>query len=123
MVVAGVLQMVDVKASGSVKDYYQDDCAVQVYVARKAGLPLAELALAHLDTKWVYPGGGDYKGLLVENDLTKDVFGRAKEVEEWIATARTVASKRKEPESGTGSHCHDPYDCGFVGYCESLREA
>ncbi len=114
-------RMVEVKASGSVKDHYHDDCAVQAYVARKAGLPLASIALAHVDTKWVYPGDGDYDGLLIEQDLTKDVFGRGSQVEEWIATARSVAAKRKEPSAGTGTHCHDPHDCGFISYCTSLE--
>ncbi len=115
-------RMVEVKATGSVKDYHRKDCAVQAYVARKAGLPLASLSLAYIDTSWVYPGGGEYDGLLVEEDLTQESFGRGKDVEGWIETARSVAAKRQEPVGRTGDHCHDPYDCGFIGYCTSLEK-
>jgi hypothetical protein len=113
-------RMVEVKGSTSVKDYQRNDVAVQAYVARKSGLSLAELAIAHVDSSWVYPGDGDYEGLLTEVDLTAEAFGRGKEVEGWIAQAQSVAARRTEPPLRTGDHCHDPYDCGFIGYCTSL---
>ena len=59
-----VWRMVEVKSSTSVKDYHRDDAAVQAYVARASGVPLASVSLAHVDSSWVYPGGGDYQGLL-----------------------------------------------------------
>ncbi|MBX9612268.1 MAG: DUF2779 domain-containing protein [Burkholderiales bacterium] len=111
-------RMVEVKSSASVKGYHRDDAAIQAYVARNAGVPLASLALACIDSKWVYPGGGDYQGLLVEEDLTKEAFARASEVKAWIAEAQAIAAKRKEPKLGTGDHCNDPFECGFVGYCQ-----
>ncbi len=30
-------------------------------------------------------------------------------------------ARRKEPSAGTGPHCHDPHDCGFISYCASLE--
>lgn len=109
--------MIEVKASSAVKEYQRNDVAVQAYVARKSGLPLAKLSLAHIDTSWVYPGRGDYEGLLVEEDLTEEAFGRSKDVETWISTAQAVAARRKEPALRTGPHCNDPYPCGFEEYC------
>jgi hypothetical protein len=103
-----VWRMIEVKSSTSVKDYHRDDTAVQAFVARSAGVPLASIALAHIDTSWVYPGGDDYRGLLAENDLTIDAFGRENEVKGWIADAQAVARKRTEPKTGTGRHCGEP---------------
>ncbi|HWO99623.1 MAG TPA: hypothetical protein VNL74_03240 [Methylococcus sp.] len=60
-------RMVEVKASTQIKDYHYNDCAVQAWVCRKAGLPLGRVELAHVDTGFVYPGGGDYRGLLKGN--------------------------------------------------------
>ncbi len=48
-------RMVEVKASTSVKDYQRDDVAVQAYVARKSGLPLAAIAVAHIDSAGSIP--------------------------------------------------------------------
>ena len=112
-------RMVEVKSSTSVKDYHRDDTAIQAFVANAAGVPLSSIALAYIDSAWVYPGGGDYQGLLVEEDLTKEDFAREAEVKAWIAEAQVIAVKRKEPKQGTGGHCNDPYECGFLGYCQS----
>lgn len=112
-------RMIEVKSSTSVKDYHRDDTAIQAFVARNAGVPLTSVALAHIDNTWVYPGGDDYQGLLVENDLTAEAFAREDEVKGWIAGAQAVARKRKEPAICTGRQCSDPYECGFLTYCQS----
>lgn len=114
-----VWRMIEVKSSTSVKDYHRDDIAIQSFVVRKAGVPLASIALAHIDTNWIYPGGEDYQGLLVENDLTADAFARGNEVEGWIVDAQTIADRSAEPAMCTGRHCGDPYECGFLAYCQS----
>lgn len=112
-------RMIEVKSSTSLKDYHRDDAAIQAFVARKVGVPLASVALAYIDSQWVYPGGEDYQGLLNENDLTEEAIGREPEVIEWIANAHAIARKRSEPAMGTGSHCSKPYECGFLAYCQS----
>ena len=112
-------RMIEVKSSASVKDYHQDDAAVQAYVARGSGVPLVSVSLAHIDSTWVYPGNGDYQGLLVEHDLTDEAFGREDEVKSWISEAQKIVSKRKEPQRRTGKHCNAPYECGFLAYCQS----
>lgn len=71
-----VWRMVEVKSSTEVKDYHRDDAAFQSCIARSAGVPLASIALAHIDSDWVYPGGGEYAGLLIESDLTEDASPR-----------------------------------------------
>lgn len=111
--------MVEVKSSTEIMDYHRDDLAIQAFVARQSGLPLASISLAHVDSSWVYPGEGDYRGLLVEEDLTQEAFGRAEEVQQWISEAQTIVARRKEPLMQTGSHCSDPYECGFYAYCRA----
>lgn len=112
-------RMVEVKSSTSVKDYYREDIAIQTYVARSTGVALSSVALAHINSSWVYPGGGNYQGLLHENDLTTESFARESDVKSWIADAQAVASQSVEPKIHTGRHCHEPFECGFLAYCES----
>jgi hypothetical protein len=112
-------RMVEVKSSSEVKDYHRDDAAVQAFAARGAGVPLLSIALAHIDTSWTYPGGGDYAGLLVEHDLTGEAYSREAEVRQWIAGARVVVEQPEEPGIQMGRHCGEPWPCGFAGYCES----
>lgn len=112
-------RMVEVKSSTEVKDYHRDDVAIQAYIARKSGVPLASIALAHIDSDWTYPGKGDYQGLLSECDLTSEAFGREAEVKDWIAAAHKVVAKKAEPKICTGVQCSEPYECGFIDYCQS----
>lgn len=112
-------RMVEVKSSTKVKDYHRDDAAIQSFIARNAGVPLASIALAHIDSGWVYPGDEDYRGLLNECDLTQEAFSRNDEVKKWIAAAQETVGKEAEPEIGTGDHCGYPFACGFFDYCQS----
>ena len=112
-------RMVEVKSSTSVKDYHRDDVAVQAYIAKAAGVQLSAIALAHIDSQWTYPGGQDYSGLLVENDLSLEAFGRTAEVTAWISDAQAVAQQQHEPVIHTGPQCSAPYECGFLGHCQS----
>jgi hypothetical protein len=112
-------RIVEVKSSTSVKDYHRDDAAIQAFVARSAGVALDGIALAHIDNSWTYPGGGDYRGLLVEQDLTDEAFAGGAEVEAWIARAQAIAAQGQEPVVRPGGQCSTPYDCGFVAHCRS----
>lgn len=114
-------RMIEVKSSTSVKDYHRDDAAIQASVAIQSGAPLTSIALAHIDSGWTYPGGNNYQGLLVEEDLTEEAFGRGPEVADWISEAQAVARKRNEPEVRTGPHCNDPFECPFLAYCQGQQ--
>ena len=110
-------RMVEVKSSTSVKDYYLDDVAIQSFVARESGVPLVGVSLSHIDSSWIYKGDGDYRGLLVEKDLTQIAFSRADEVRTWIAAAHAVASHESPPAIDTGLQCEDPFPCSFSAHC------
>lgn len=110
-------RMVEVKSSASVKDYQRDDIAIQAFVASSAGAVLKSVAIAHIDSKWVYPGEEKYKGLLTEEDVTDEVLGRRDEIVTWIKDARSVAEAKEEPAIRMGAHCSNPFDCNFNSYC------
>ncbi len=112
-------RMVEVKSATNVKDYYLEDAAIQATVARAAGLALESIAVAYIDKTWVYPGDGDYRGLLVEEDVSKDAFAAAAVVGALVREALAVVQLAAEPERATGDHCSSPYACGFSSYCRS----
>ena len=115
-------RMVEVKSSTGVKPYHHDDIAIQGCIARMAGVNLEAIALAHIDSTWVYPGNQQYHGLLKEVDLTEEALTRDAEVADWIAQAQIVAAKPKEPLCSTGKHCFDPFECGFLAHCQSFEK-
>jgi hypothetical protein len=110
-------RMVEVKSNASVKPIHKEDVAIQVFVARAAGLKLQSVSLAHVDTDWVYPGGEEYTGLLKEVDLTDEAMAMQEDVSAWVANAQTVAAKRTEPKAAMGTQCNKPYACAFQAYC------
>ena len=110
-------RMVEVKSSTQVKEYHQDDLAVQSFVARAAGVQLTAVALACIDSSWVYPGGGDYRGLLKEHDLTADAQARHEGVKGWIAQAQDVVAREEAPAIAIGDQCDTPFECGFYAHC------
>lgn len=110
-------RMVEVKSTTSVKDCHSDDVGIQAFIARSSGVSLQAVALAHIDTTWVYLGDEDYQGLLKETDLTEQAFSRSDEVESWIAEARNIDALPNEPIVDPGIQCSEPYLCGFVDHC------
>lgn len=112
----GGWRLVEVKAATSVKDEYAVDCAIQVWVLANCGLPPTRVLLAHVDNTFVYAGGGDYRGLLVEEDVTEDVQPLLPLVPDWIASARHVI-EGAEPVLAVGAHCFEPWSCPFTDHC------
>ena len=109
--------MIEVKSSTSMKDYHYDDLVVQAFAVKAAGIPLASISLAHIDSSWTFPGGADYRGLLKENDLTAETLSRTNEVNEWIIQAQNIVDQPTEPLIQTGSQCFSPFECSFYDYC------
>lgn len=112
---AGGYRLVEVKSASSVKDYYGDDVAIQRWVVG-AHLPLVGTELAHVDTGFVYPGGGDYRGLFANAPMDAATEELLEEVPGWVEGARTTISS-DEPGIEPGDHCSDPYPCPFVDHC------
>lgn len=114
--VRGGFDLVEVKSSGSVKDYHLEDAAIQAWVAGKAGLPVKRTKIAHIDTAFVYRGDDDYHGLFAHADISDEVAAYAKSIPKWIKAAqRTLAGD--EPEVEPGVQCSKPFSCPFSGYC------
>lgn len=110
-------RMVEVKSSTSVKPYQVDDLAIQAFVARASGLRLQQVAIACVDSSWVYQGDGNYDGLLVETDLTDAALRRDVEIQGWIAQAQAVVGQQVFPETPVGIQCTSPYPCSFLSHC------
>ena len=112
----GGWKVVEVKASTSVKDYHKLDCAIQLWVMRESGLPVTSISLAHINNQFVYPGNGDYDGLLVEHDLTEEANGLKQAVVDLLVDAREAVTGPM-PDINVGAHCNKPYACQFQSYC------
>lgn len=109
-------RMLEVKSSSKVKPHHITDAAIQSWVVRRAGLDLSRVLITHVDTSFVYPGGGDYEGLLAHEDITREAADVARGVPGWIRAARNTLDGT-DPRTEPGSQCNDPYDCPFIDHC------
>jgi CRISPR/Cas system-associated exonuclease Cas4 (RecB family) len=112
-------ELIEVKSSASLKGSHHDDLAIQTYVALAAGLPLAAARVAHIDTRFTYPGHDDYQGLLREIDLTSEVLSRRDEVAQWVRAGQSIVAQVTPPEVATGWQCRSPYPCAYLRHCRS----
>lgn len=112
----GSWRIIEVKASTKLKPEHLNDCAVQVWVHRNAGIPLSRITLAHVDNQFIYPGDDDYQGLFVETDVTDEVAALQPAVPVWVGQARQAVAGPM-PEVPVGQHCTSPYECPFIAFC------
>ena len=111
---------VEVKSGTSVKDVHVVDCAIQYWVMRNSGLKLRSIALAHIDNQFVYQGDGDYRGLIIEEDVTERVLEFVDSVPALVAKARGAISGGV-PDIPVGAHCSSPYGCQFLAHCWPMQ--
>lgn len=104
---------------GTPKDHHLNDLAIQAWVMLESGNPMVRAELNLLDNRWRYPGGGDYAGLFRQLDVTDEVAGRKGNVPNWRDEAERILVGEM-PETRTGKHCSDPYDCPFQDFCQEL---
>jgi len=114
---SGGYRMVEVKSATSVKEYYLEDAAIQRWVVGDA-IPIAGVEIAHIDNGFVYPGGGDYRGLFKHVPVDAEVGAIVPDVTNWIDGARLTLSGA-EPSIEPGEQCADPFECPFQSYCDS----
>ena len=113
---SGSVRLVEVKSSTRVKPVNHIDCAVQAWVLAGAGLAPERIELAHVNNRFVYPGGGDYDGLLLFADLSDKIRPLLDEVPHWLADYRQMLAG-EVPEIRVGPQCRNPYECAFLDYC------
>jgi hypothetical protein len=114
--VAGQNRMIEIKSTTSVKDEHVTDCAIQAWVLEETPARPESIALGYIDNEFIYPGNGDYRGLLAEQDITAQVSAGLGKVPGWLRAAQ-AALAGPEPSVTIGTRCNTPYECPFIGYC------
>ena len=113
----GRYRLVEVKATTGVAEHHLQDAAIQAWVIGGAGYPVDAVSIAHIDRSFVYPGGGDYRGLLKEVDVTQDIaalLGRVPAM--TLECQQSLAGPL--PDIAVGKQCGEPYSCPFLRHCD-----
>jgi hypothetical protein len=112
----GVWRMVEVKSATRVKEHHLQDVAVQAWATEGAGVPLAAISVAVVDTGFVYPGGGAYAGLLREVPVADQVRPLMAVIPGWVRGFGELLAGPM-PAVRVGGHCGRPFPCPFVAFC------
>jgi hypothetical protein len=108
----GGFNMIEVKATKSLKDEHIPDATIQTHVLQRCGIDVARSEIMHLNSEYRHPEGE----LFQRTDVTAEVAAYlpqiAAEIEEQL---RTIHGPR--PEEGFGPRCHKPRKCPFLGRC------
>jgi hypothetical protein len=106
--------VIEVKSSTKVTLEHIPDVAIQVWVARRAGLAVTRAEVMHLDTDFRHPDRGD---LFARTDVTEKVEALQAEIPEMIE-AQLAALAAAQPAIPAGTHCwRIDRDCPFWGRC------
>ncbi len=108
--------LIEVKSSTKVKPEHLPDAAVQVYVARKAGLDVKRVEIMVLNRQCRFP---DLKNLFTRHDVTKDVLALVKTVEKNAKKFLSTLNLPAAPAARIGAHCHSPRPCPFKSRCHA----
>jgi len=113
----GRYRMVEVKSATRLKEYHLQDVAVQGWVTEGAGVPLDGMSVAVIDTGYVYPGGGDYHGLLREIPVADQARPLMAHIPGWVRGFNELLAGPL-PAIRTGPQCRRPFECPFISFCE-----
>jgi hypothetical protein len=104
--------LVEVKSARSVRAHHLADVAIQVYVARAAGLDVRKAEVMHL-------AAGDEAAELAfaRVDVTADVERLLCDIPRQVEAQR-VALSGPLPVAVAGPHCHAPFQCAFTQRCQ-----
>jgi hypothetical protein len=108
--------LAEVKSTTGVKAYHHGDLATQVWVLGGCGLQVSSAVIRHIDNRFVLTRVGDYRGLFIDRPLLDVLEERIAERPALAQAARDVLAG-PEPAIEPGSHCSDPFDCGFARHC------
>jgi hypothetical protein len=110
--------LTEIKGATAVKDVHIDDVAVQALALEQAGVPMERFRLMHINGGFVYPGGDDYRGLFVHEDITERVVAHRPFIADQLRALRLVCAG-EQPDVHIGSHCKNPYPCPFHAHCRA----
>jgi len=113
-------EMVEIKASTSLKSEHIRDATIQAYVLKSCGLTLKKIKIGHINSSFIYKGDDKYNDLLVEVDITEKVFEEICNVEKWINDILYLTDiNSPAPSSTVGNQCTTPYPCNYIERCDN----
>lgn len=114
------VDIIEVKATTSVKDHQVDDVAFQTYVLERDGYRVNRVILMYLNSNYVRQGDLDVYELFCQEDVTVRAKGCVMTAP-LIEQAREVLAETAEPDHELSLNCERPYECPAKAYCRQCK--
>jgi hypothetical protein len=112
----------EVKSSTRWKDEHGPDLAVQLWVLRGSGVPVAACELIHVDGQYLRGDGDiDWERFFQREEQTGRADALATQVGAWLGKMRRVLAEPSAPDVEPGTHCRSPHPCEFWDHCTAGR--
>ena len=102
-------QMYEVKNAPELQDQFIRDVAFQHYIVSRCGLKIEKI--------FIVLHGKNPEEPFFPVDVTKEVKGLYRWVNEHIWDLNRMQKEPEEPSIVPGGQCNDPYDCWYYQYC------
>jgi hypothetical protein len=111
-------QLIEVKSSTSVKDYYLYDVAVQCHVLKGSGLPIDRAGIMYLNNQYLFDGKNlELASLFSFFDLTMQVVEIQDAISSQIGELKEMLAGTSAPDIVPSRSCNSPYNCEFWEHC------
>jgi hypothetical protein len=110
--------LIEVKSSNSLKDYYLWDLGIQYYVLSNSGVEISRAGILHLNRDYLYPGGElDLRSLFTFSDQTIKIGSLQEAIMGKIWEFKELLSGGEPPRVNPSRACFKPHDCEFWDHC------
>ncbi len=99
----------EVKNSPGVQEQFVKDAAFQYYLLHRSRLKIGRI--------FIVIHGPDEADPFVPVDVTEEVRGKEKWINDHIWDLNRKQKEREEPSVAPGKQCTEPYECWYCGYC------
>lgn len=107
----------EVKSSTKVTDTYIKDAALQYYTITNSGINLRDISIVYIDKQYTKDGALDIHQLFTIESVHEQVLEFLPQIPNHVRKLKQLIESPEIPQKDIGSHCSDPYDCDFKGFC------
>lgn len=116
------VEIYEVKSSGSVKEIFLHDVAIQHYVLKQLGYHVVKSHVVHLDHTYVRDDALDLHRLFKIVDVSAEADALQTDIPKTLSEfARHLSDRENEPDIEIGVHCKKPYECDAMHYCWQVQ--
>ena len=110
----------EIKRGSKVKLVYVNDCALQYFVIHQLGYKVNDFSLINFQGNKEQEKCSEHDFLITS--VLETVNQKLLSVEEQVHKAKQVINLDEVPNIAMGEHCHQPYDCDFIGFCTQQQK-